>query len=95
MVRLSAAVEPTAIGGVELSGGLASLKQLIEEDNTVETLPELFAFGLLAEFDVRHLVALVAPHSVALRERSERASREFAPLQSWYALLGATFKLAP
>jgi hypothetical protein len=88
---VAAAVEPAAIAGLELSGCLASLKQLIEEDKTVESLPELFAFGLLAEFDIRTIVALAAPRPVIFREPDDRARRELSPLESWYALFGTTF----
>ena len=58
---VATAIEPAAISGAEVSDALASLKQLLEEDKAVEELPELFAFGLLAEFDVRDLVAMAAP----------------------------------
>lgn len=92
---VAAAIEPEAIGSVDLNDALASFKQLIEEDVAVETSPELFAFGLLAEFDVRELVALAAPRRVTFRDATDRASRELAPLQPWYALFGATFDPAP
>jgi hypothetical protein len=88
---VAAAVEPGAFAAVEVEGALASLKQLIEEDKTVETHPELFAFGLLAEFDVCQLVALCAPCRVTFRQPSDRARRELAPLAAWYSLLGAPF----
>jgi hypothetical protein len=90
-VLVAAALEPAAIDTVEVSGSLSSLKQLIEEDKTVESLPELFAFGLLAEFDIRQIVALAAPRPVTFRESDDRARRELAPLRSWYALFGSTF----
>jgi hypothetical protein len=88
---VAAAIEPEVISAVELSGALSTLKQLIEEDKPVEDLPELFAFGLLAEFDVGQLVALAAPRPVTFREPSDRARRELAPLASWYKLFGADF----
>ncbi|MEX0676534.1 MAG: hypothetical protein WD063_05630 [Pirellulales bacterium] len=92
---VAAAVEPTAIDKVDLTGSLASFKQLIEEDVPVEKLPELFAFGLLAEFDVCQIVALSAPRPVTLRDGGDRARRELAPLESWYALFGVNFHPAP
>ncbi len=88
---VAAAIATDAIQGVEISQGLASLSQLIEEDKTVETLPELFAFGLLAEFDVAPIAALVAPRPVLVRDPDERVQRAFAPLRAWYATLGDTF----
>ena len=62
---------------MELNGSLASLKQLIETDKAVEELPEMFAFGLLAEFDVRQLVALAAPRPVVFLQPDE------PPAASW------------
>jgi hypothetical protein len=92
---VAAAIEPKAIGALELSGALLSFKQLIEEDVPVETSPELFAFGLLAEFDVRELVALAAPRPVVFRDAGDRAGAELAPLEPWYELFGATFRPGP
>jgi hypothetical protein len=92
---VAAAVEPVPIGGVELNGGLASFKQLVEENKTVETLPELFAFGLLADFDVRQTVALVAPRPVTFRQGDDRARREISPLKAWYAVFGTDFNPVP
>lgn len=92
---VAAAVEPRAIGNVELAGALASFKQLIGENVAVEALPELFAFGLLAEFDVRQIVALAAPRPVTFRDSDEQALRELAPLEPWYALFGAQFQPSP
>lgn len=88
------AVEPDAIESAELSGSLSSLKDLVREDKTVETLPELFAFGLLAEFDIRQMVALAAPRNITFREPDERAKRELGSLASWYELFGKTFNPA-
>ena len=94
-VIVAAAIEPRAIGKVELVGALASFEQLIEEDIALEKLPELFAFGLLAEFDVPGIVALAAPRPITFRDASERARRELAPLEPWYALFGTKFHPAP
>jgi hypothetical protein len=91
---VAAALEPAAIATVEVSGSLSSLKQLVEEDKTVESLPELFAFGLLAEFDIRQIVALAAPRPVRFRDPTDRTRRELSALEAWYALFGATFNPA-
>ena len=91
---VAAAVEPNELAGIEIADALGSLKEIIEEDKTVESLPELFAFGLLAEFDVRQLAALAAPRPVTFRKPSDRAKRELGPLESWYALWSATFNPA-
>ena len=65
------AIEPAAIHGAELSGALTSLKQLLEADKTVEEYPELFAFGLLAEFDVPQISALAGDRSLVFRKSDE------------------------
>jgi hypothetical protein len=88
---VAAAIEPAAISAAEVTAAPASFKQLIEEDKTVETVPELFAFGLLAEFDVRQIVALSAPRPITFREPGDRARRELQPLAAWYALFGRDF----
>ena len=89
---VAAAIDREAIGGVELNGSLASLKQLIETDKTVEELPELFAFGLLTEFDVRHLVALAAPLPVSFSSRTERCAPRTGWLIAWYGLFDADLR---
>jgi dienelactone hydrolase len=91
---VAAAIDPEAIDRVELTDSLASLKQLIEDDKPVENLPEMFAFGLLAEFDIRQLVAMAAPRRVVFRRPSERARLELQPLSAWYELFDAEFELA-
>ena len=78
-----------------MTGALASLKQLIEENKTVQTHPELFAFGLLTEFDVRQIAAPIAPRRASFRDATDRARHELAPLAAWYALFDAKFDLPP
>jgi dienelactone hydrolase len=67
---VAAAIAPDDVRGVEMNDALTSLKQLIEQDKAVESLPELFAFGLLKEFDIRDIAALVSPRAVTLRSAS-------------------------
>lgn len=61
---VAAALEEQAIGGLELHQPFASLKQVVEEGLEVPAGPELFCFGLLAEFDVPQLVRLIEPRMV-------------------------------
>jgi len=86
---VAAALEPQSIAGVELRGSLGSLKEILEQDSTVGQKPELFCFGLLEAFDVKHLAALVAPRPVAFTESSERVRSEMRGLTEWYGVLGA------
>lgn len=61
---IAAALEPKAIGQVELHGAMGSLKEIITRNTSVIDSPELFCFGLLESFDIKQLVALVAPRQV-------------------------------
>jgi hypothetical protein len=90
---VAAALRPEAIGAVELHDPLGSLKEVIEENRSVQRTPELFCFGLLERFDVADLAALVAPRPVVVRKPSDRARKEFARLADWYRALGANFEL--
>jgi hypothetical protein len=58
---VAAALEPRAIGGLKLTGSMTSLKEILENNITVKDAPELFCFGLLEAFDIKQLMALVAP----------------------------------
>lgn len=62
----AAALEPKAIGGLELHQPMESLKELIDKGVGVDKMPELFCFGLLRDFDMKELVALAAPRPVAI-----------------------------
>jgi dienelactone hydrolase len=72
----AAAIDPKHVAGVQLHDSLGSLKEVIEQNMAVNQKPELFCFGLLEHFDIRHIAALVAPRPVALMQPSERARRE-------------------
>ena len=63
----AAALEEKAIGGLELDGCRASLKEVIRENRTVDQMPEMFCFGLLEAADVKQLAALAAPRPVVFR----------------------------
>lgn len=52
MALITGAIEPEAVGTVALHDSLTSLRQLIDENRAIEEYPELFPFGLLAEFDL-------------------------------------------
>ncbi|MEX0712565.1 MAG: acetylxylan esterase [Pirellulales bacterium] len=89
---VAAGLEHEAIGGVELSGSLGSLKEIVERNGSVDKTPELFCFGLLEHFDIRQLACLVAPRPARFRQPSERARNELAELKAVYSLLGNAFK---
>jgi hypothetical protein len=88
---VAASLETEAIGELTLRDSLGSLREVIERNLAVNDAPELFCIGLLEQFDMRHLTALVAPRPVRFEMPSERVRREMADMQSWYALLGKEF----
>ena len=71
---------------MRLHGSLGSLKEVIEQNWGVDEKPELFCFGLLESFDIKHLAALIAPRPVTFVEPSDRAKSELADLAAWYHL---------
>jgi dienelactone hydrolase len=89
---IAAALETNAVAGVELSGALGSFKELIETNESVSRTPELFCFGLLEAFDVKQIVALVAPRPVHFANASERVKAETAELQRWYGMFGQSWQ---
>ncbi len=61
---VAAALEPGAIAGLRQHEAMESLREVITGDLTVMQRPEQFCFGLLREFDIPQLRALVAPRPV-------------------------------
>jgi hypothetical protein len=87
----AAALDPGNIASVTLHNPMGSLKEIIEQNRSFEQSPELFCFGLLEQFDVQQLAALVAPRPLRIVGASERVKKELAGLKKWYALLGQDF----
>ncbi|HLB73551.1 MAG TPA: hypothetical protein VJJ98_05995 [Sedimentisphaerales bacterium] len=88
---VAAALEENAIERVELTGVIGSLKEVIERNDSVDKKPVLFCFALLEHFDIRQLVAMVAPRQVRFIAPCERAKEELKDLKSFYATLGSQF----
>lgn len=61
---IAAAIETEAIGAVELHEPLTSLKQVIERNEPVTAMPELFCYALLEHVDIKDLIAMVSPRPV-------------------------------
>ena len=55
---IAAALQPESISSVELTGAMSSLKEVVDNNGSVDKTPELFCFGLLEHFDVPQLKAL-------------------------------------
>ncbi|WP_291981235.1 hypothetical protein [Luteitalea sp.] len=61
---VAAALEPEAISGVQLHDSWKTLREVLDRNISAQQMPEMFAFGLLAEFDLPQIEALVAPRPV-------------------------------
>lgn len=61
---VAAALEPDAISGVETHDGWRTLREVLDRNISANQMPEMFTFGLLAEFDVPEIEALVKPRAV-------------------------------
>jgi hypothetical protein len=55
---VAAAVSPELFSDIQLHGSLASLKEVIEQNHSVDEMPEMMCFGLLERFDVAQLAEL-------------------------------------
>jgi hypothetical protein len=88
---VACASAPGAFEKLRLINSFGSLKQLIEQNRTVDQMPELFCFGLLDVCDIRQLVAMAAPTPVQFVEPD--SDDPFKGLSDWYALFGV--KCAP
>ena len=63
---IAASLGPKTAAGLRLHQPMDSLKDLIEKGIGVDKMPEMFCFGLLREFDMKELIALVAPRPVEI-----------------------------
>lgn len=61
---VAAAVETEAVSDVKLVRPLSTLREVIKRDLAVTDAPELFCFGLLEQFDMPQLSALVRPRPI-------------------------------
>lgn len=89
---IAAALETEAIAALQLHESYGSLQQVIEEDIAVKDAPELFCFGLLKEFDIAQIAALVVPRKVSLHDASPRVKRELSELAELYSKAGTPFE---
>ena len=69
-------------------GSLASLKEIIEENRTVDKTPEMFCFGLLEHFDIKQIAALTAPRPLRFAGTTDRHRVELGELREWYGNWG-------
>ena len=85
------AIEPVAIDAVRVDGSLASLREVIERNDSYDAKPELFCFGLLEHFDIQSIAALSVPRDVRFTSPSDRHRTELAGLPGLYKLAGKEF----
>ncbi len=79
---LVAAALETAIDRTTLDRPLGSLKQVIEDNRTVQNATGLLCAGLLEHFDLRDIGELVRPRPITLRNAGPRANEELGHLAS-------------
>ncbi|MSR31100.1 MAG: hypothetical protein EXR99_06280 [Gemmataceae bacterium] len=89
---VASALESQGIASLSLARNSGSLKELIEQNQSVDKMPEAFCFALLEHFDLVHLTALTAPRQVKLIAPSDRAKKEFLPMAAWYPLAGGKWE---
>ncbi len=95
MALCAAAVQTQSIAELRLHKSFGSLKEIIEQNQTVDVTPELFCFGLLESFDIKQLVTLTAPRMVTFPAPSDRARKELAELKDIYKTLGLVHQPVP
>ena len=90
---IAAGLGGQSIDGLVLHGSMGSLKEIIENNGSVDKTPELFCFGLLEKFDIEQLVALAAPRSIEFIQPTARLVEELRSIEKWYSYFGADFSL--
>lgn len=58
VAQVAAALEREAIAGVEVRNGWTTLREVLDRNVSAREMPEMFAFGLLAEFDIPQIQQL-------------------------------------
>ncbi|MGL4552472.1 MAG: alpha/beta hydrolase family protein [Gemmataceae bacterium] len=90
LIALAAsAADDKAVGSVELLGGRATLKEVLEENRVMQQVPETFCFGLLEVADIKQLVELTGPRPVTFVDPGERHGKELAGVKNYRAAKGA------
>ncbi len=67
IATVAAALDESAIAGLELHSPLESLKELLSESHAYTKSPELYCFGLLNAFDIWHIREMVEPRPVKVK----------------------------
>jgi len=67
IATVAAALEPDAIGAITVHDSWRTLREVLDRNVSAQQMPEMFTFGLLAEFDVAQLEQLIAPRPVRVK----------------------------
>jgi hypothetical protein len=70
---------------LQLHDSFGSLKEVIERNLGADQAPELFCFGLLQAFDIKQMVAMLAPRRVVFVQPSARVVAELGSLSNYSA----------
>ncbi len=73
----------------------SSLKDVIEQNQTMQDNPEALCFGLLKSFDVPDLIWLMAPRPLSVIKPDVRLTDELAALNAYYAAMGVRLESTP
>jgi dienelactone hydrolase len=93
MSLISAALEPESIASIELHESLGSFKEVIERNLSSAHFPEVFCFGLLREFDIPLITAMIAPRPVRFVAPGPGIAAALADLRHWYQFVGSDIAL--
>lgn len=92
---VAADLENKAIGSLVLHKTIASLKDVIEQNQTMQDDPEALCFGLLKSFDIPRLVGLMAPRLLTVVKPGAQLKGELARLNAYYAGMGVRVESTP
>lgn len=76
---VAAALSPADVDALETYHSPASLREVIEQNKGVNEIPEAMCFGLLKEFDIAQLAAMVTPRPVVFHEATQRVKEDVLP----------------
>lgn len=77
---VAAALAEDEIDWVETFGSLGSLRELIEQNKGMNQVPEALCFGLLEQFDIAQLSAMILPRPLQFHDPSPRVATDVRPV---------------
>jgi dienelactone hydrolase len=92
---VAADLEHQAIGSLVVHDLNSSLKDIIEQNLTIQKAPVAFCFGLLKSFDIPQLIALMAPRPLSVIKPAAQLKVELVALRNYYAAMGLHLEFGP